>query len=154
MNPATGEVLRDLECAGESEVLAAVARARTAQRRGPRSECGRRIAVLREFQRKLHEKKSEIAQAITREAGKPVAEALTTEVLVVLDAARFLIDHAYRLLRDEPLPHGNLATKLKTGHAGARALWRGRNYFAVELSVFDSRDGDAGGAGGGQCCGA
>src|SRR6202044_967542 len=52
---------------------------------------------------------------IAREAGKPVAEALTTEVLVVLDAARFLIDHAYRLLRDEPLPHGNLATRLKTG---------------------------------------
>ncbi|MGC2731492.1 MAG: aldehyde dehydrogenase family protein, partial [Candidatus Sulfotelmatobacter sp.] len=59
--------------------------------------------------------KIEIAEAITREAGKPVAEALTTEVLVVLDAARFLIDNAYRLLRDEPLPHGNLATKLKRG---------------------------------------
>jgi acyl-CoA reductase-like NAD-dependent aldehyde dehydrogenase len=44
-----------------------------------------------------------------------VAEALTTEVLVVLDAARFLIDNSYRLLRDEPLPHGNLATKLKSG---------------------------------------
>src|ERR1019366_3586594 len=60
-------------------------------------------------------KKSEIAEAITREAGKPVAEALTTEVLVVLDAARFLIENAYRLLRDELLPHGGSATKLKSG---------------------------------------
>jgi len=33
----------------------------------------------------------------------------------VLDAARFLIDNAYRLLADEPVPHGNLATKLKRG---------------------------------------
>jgi succinate-semialdehyde dehydrogenase/glutarate-semialdehyde dehydrogenase len=74
-----------------------------------------RIAVVREFQGRLHEKKSEIAEAITREAGKPVAEALTTEVLVVLDAARFLIENAYRLLRDELVPHGNLATKLKRG---------------------------------------
>jgi acyl-CoA reductase-like NAD-dependent aldehyde dehydrogenase len=57
----------------------------------------------------------EIAEAITKEAGKPVAEALTTEVLVVLDAARFLIDNAYRFLADEPVPHGNLATKLKRG---------------------------------------
>ena len=73
------------------------------KRHGLRSECGSRIAILREFQRRLHERKSEIAEAITREAGKPVAEALTTEVLVVLDAARFLIDHAYRLLRDEPV---------------------------------------------------
>jgi succinate-semialdehyde dehydrogenase/glutarate-semialdehyde dehydrogenase len=70
---------------------------------------------VREFQGRLHEKKSEIAEAITREAGKPVAEALTTEVLVVLDAARFLIENAYRLLRDELVPHGNLATKLKRG---------------------------------------
>src|SRR5207302_1577767 len=48
-------------------------------------------------------------------AGKPVAEALTTEVLVVLDTVRFLIANAHRLLRDEPVPHGNLATKLKSG---------------------------------------
>src|ERR1700722_13630079 len=115
VNPATGEILRELECACESKVLAAVGQAREVQPSWAETGVRTRIAVLREFQRKLHEKKSEIAKAIAREAGKPVAEALTTEVLVVLDAARFLIDHAYRLLRDEPLPHGNLATRLKTG---------------------------------------
>jgi len=115
LNPATGEILRELECAVEGEVQAAVARARAAQVAWAEVGVRRRIAVLREFQRRLHEKKSEIAQAITLEAGKPVAEALTTEVLVVLDAARFLIDNAHRLLRDEALPHGNLATKLKSG---------------------------------------
>jgi succinate-semialdehyde dehydrogenase/glutarate-semialdehyde dehydrogenase len=115
VNPATGEVLRELECAGGSEVRAAVARARAAQVSWAAIGVRTRIAVLREFQRKLQEKKSQIAEAITREAGKPLVEALTTEVLVVLDAARFLIDNAYRLLRDEPVPHGNLATKLKRG---------------------------------------
>jgi acyl-CoA reductase-like NAD-dependent aldehyde dehydrogenase len=115
VNPATGEVLRELECTDENEVQAAVARARAAQVAWAETSVRRRIAVLRQFQGRLHEKKSEIAEAITREAGKPVAEALTTEVLVVLDAARFLIDTSYRLLRDEPVPHGNLATKLKRG---------------------------------------
>jgi len=115
VNPATDEVLRELECANESEVRAAVARARAAQSAWAEMGVRSRVAVLREFQRKLHEKKSQIAEAITREAGKPVAEALTTEVLVVLDAARFLIDNAYRLLRDESVQHGNLATKLKSG---------------------------------------
>jgi acyl-CoA reductase-like NAD-dependent aldehyde dehydrogenase len=115
VNPATGEVLHDFECADESEVLAAVARAREAQAAWAEIDVRKRIALLREFQRRLHEKKSEIARAITEEAGKPIAEALTTEVLVVLDAARFLIANAYRLLRDEPIPHGNLATKLKSG---------------------------------------
>jgi succinate-semialdehyde dehydrogenase/glutarate-semialdehyde dehydrogenase len=92
-----------------------VLRARAAQEAWAEIGVQRRIAVLREFQRRLHKRKSEIAEAITREAGKPVAEALTTEVLVVLDAARFLTENAYRLLRDEPVPHGNPATKLKRG---------------------------------------
>jgi acyl-CoA reductase-like NAD-dependent aldehyde dehydrogenase len=115
LNPATGEVLRQFQCADEKEVQAAVALAHTAQKAWAGLGVRRRIAVLREFQRRLLEGKSEIAKAITREAGKPVAEALTTEILVVLDAARFLIDNAYRLLRDEPIPHGNLAAKLKQG---------------------------------------
>jgi acyl-CoA reductase-like NAD-dependent aldehyde dehydrogenase len=115
VNPATGEVLREFECAGESEVEAVVARARAAQAAWAELGLRRRIAILREFRAKLHAKKSEVAAAITREAGKPLVEALVTEVLVVLDAARFLIDNAWGLLRDEPVPHGNLVTKLKSG---------------------------------------
>jgi succinate-semialdehyde dehydrogenase/glutarate-semialdehyde dehydrogenase len=115
VNPATGEILREIECAGAADVHAAVARAHAAQKAWAALGVRRRIAALRQFQHRLQQRKSEIASSITREAGKPVAEALTTEVLVVLDAARFLIDNAYRLLRDEPVPHGNLATKLKNG---------------------------------------
>lgn len=115
VNPATGEVLREVDCAGEAEVEAAVARARAAQAAWFELGLRRRIALLREVQGKLFTRKSEVAAAITREVGKPLVEALVTEVLVVLDAARFLIDNAWRLLRDEPVPHGNLVTKLKSG---------------------------------------
>ena len=115
VNPATGQVLGELECANEVQVEAAVRRARAAQPAWAELGLRRRIAVLREFQGKVYAKKSEIAAAITREVGKPLVEALVTEVLVVLDAARFLIDNAWGLLRDEPVPHGNLATKLKSG---------------------------------------
>jgi len=115
INPATGALLRELECVGEEDVKAAVVKARTAQPAWAGFGLRKRILILREFQARLHAQKSEIAQAITREAGKPIAEALVTEVLVVLDTARFLIDNAWSLLRDEPVPHGNLATKLKRG---------------------------------------
>src|SRR3954471_12809793 len=115
MNPATGETLQELHCANDAEVVATVERAKAAQSACAELGVRKRIAILRQFQAKLSERKSEIAGAITREAGKPLAEALITEVLVVLDACRFLIDNAYPLLRDEPLPHGNLATKLKRG---------------------------------------
>lgn len=115
LNPATGEILRELECAGERDVIAVVERARIAQAAWAELGVRRRIEILREFQARLYARKSEIAAVITREAGKPLVEALVTEVLVVLDAARFLIDNAWSLLRDEPVPHGNLVTKLKRG---------------------------------------
>ena len=115
VSPSTGMVQKQFASAAPEEVGRAVQRARGAQRAWAEVGVRRRVSILREFQRRLLERKSEIARAITRETGKPVAEAITTEVLVVLDACRFLIDNAYRLLRDEAVPHGNLATRLKSG---------------------------------------
>lgn len=115
VNPATGETLRELACATERQVLDAVARARAAQPAWYALGVRKRAEVLREFQGLLHKKRSEIATGLTREAGKPYVEALTTEVLVVLDSARFYIENARSLLRDERLSHGNLAMKTKSG---------------------------------------
>ena len=46
VNPATGEVLRELECASESDVLAAVARAQAAQTAWGDLGARKRIAIL------------------------------------------------------------------------------------------------------------
>jgi acyl-CoA reductase-like NAD-dependent aldehyde dehydrogenase len=115
VNPATGETLREFEVATDAEVHAAVLRARAAQPVWNKTDARRRVAVLREFQRLLHGKKSEVATLITREAGKPAVEALLTEILVVLDATRFCVDNAFAFLRERPVPHGNLAMKTKVG---------------------------------------
>ncbi len=115
VNPATGETLHEFECTSAPEVQAAVVRAHVAQPQWAELGLRKRITILREFQRLLHQKKSDVAQLVTREAGKPYVEALLTEVMVVLDAARFLIENAFRFLRDEPVPHGNLAMKTKSG---------------------------------------
>ena len=115
VNPASGEVLREFDCVSEEEVRSVVARARAAQPLWNDLGIRRRVSILRDFQKLLLARKSEVARLITREAGKPYVEALLTEVLVVLDSARFYIDNAYKLLRDEPVPHGNLALKTKSG---------------------------------------
>jgi acyl-CoA reductase-like NAD-dependent aldehyde dehydrogenase len=115
VNPATGETLREMACATEEQVRDAVLRARAAQPAWFALGVHKRAKVLREFQFRLHDKKSDIAAALTREAGKPYVEALTTEVLVVLDSARFYVENAHSLLRDEHLSHGNLAMKTKAG---------------------------------------
>ena len=115
-NPATGETLREFEGAGAAEVGAAVERARAAQPAWAKVGARERIEILRRFQRSLYEKKGDIARAITRENGKPQVEALMTEALVVLDAARFLIENAHAVLNPERVPHGNLIMKTKSAH--------------------------------------
>ena len=111
VNPATGEVLQKLDCAAEQQVLSAVELAAVAQPAWANLGLRKRIDILRNFQSKLHAGKNEVAAAITREAGKPVAEALVTEVLVVHDSARFLIDNAFTLLRDENVPPSRRSTE-------------------------------------------
>src|SRR5258708_36099333 len=115
VNPATGEVLGELDSAGPTEVRGAVARGRGAQPDWNAWGIRNRLRVLRRFQQILLAHKTDIARRITQEAGKPTVEALVTEVLVVLDAARFLIDNAFAILREEKLSHGNLALKTKSG---------------------------------------
>src|SRR5216683_5381119 len=114
-NPATGEVLREFNCASATEVQAAVARAHAAQPAWRVIAVRKRLEILATFQQLLNERKQHVARIITSEAGKPVAEALLTEILVVLDAARFLLQETYGFLREQRLPHGNLATKTKSG---------------------------------------
>ncbi len=115
VNPATGEVLGELVCTTAEEVRSAVLRAKQAQPAWQATPVKRRVEVLRRFQQLLQQRSQEVATLICREAGKPVVEALGTEVLVVLDAAEFYIRNAVRLLRPEPLPHANPAMKTKRG---------------------------------------
>src|SRR5271165_4735164 len=114
-NPATGQKLAELVCATPQEVHDAVRRARQAQPAWQALPVKDRVAVLKRFQRKLSERRDQIAQLISREAGKPTVEALNTEVMVVLESAAFCIRKAHSFLRDEPLPHASIAMKTKRG---------------------------------------
>ena len=114
-NPATGEKLAELACATPEDVHEAVQRARRAQPAWAALPVNARTAVLERFQRELCDRREELAKLISREAGKPTVEALNTEIIVVLDSAEFCIRTAHRFLRDQPLPHDNLAMKTKRG---------------------------------------
>jgi succinate-semialdehyde dehydrogenase/glutarate-semialdehyde dehydrogenase len=115
VNPATGDIIRRLEGATEGEVGHAVQQASNAQPAWHAAGARARLKVVNDFQKVLHEKKRDVARLITQEAGKPYVEAMLTEVMVVLDAARFLREDAFHLLREERVPHGSLVTKSKAG---------------------------------------
>ncbi len=114
-NPATGEVLGELSCSTPDEVRASVLRAKAAQPQWQATPVRERIQILRRFQQLLNERRDELARLICREAGKPTAEALVTEISVVLDTAEFCIRRAHNFLRPQPLPHRNPAMKTKRG---------------------------------------
>jgi succinate-semialdehyde dehydrogenase/glutarate-semialdehyde dehydrogenase len=114
-NPADGSVVGRFSVADPAQVHSLVERARATQPAWNQLGVRKRIQILRRFQRLLHAQKTQVAELISREAGKPAVEALLTEVLVVLDAVRFLRKYAYRALRPEVVPHGNPILKAKRG---------------------------------------
>jgi len=114
-NPGTQETVGTIPRQSADEIATAVERARAAQQRWAETPVSDRLKIIRKFQQLLCDQKDAVAQAITREAGKPSSEAMGTEILVVLDSAKYLIDNAPVFLRPEPVPHANPIMKLKKG---------------------------------------
>ena len=73
------------------------------------------MRILGRFAELLCDQKDSVAAVISCEAGKPEAEAMSTEVMVVLDTVKYLQNHVPAFLKPEPVPHGNPVMKLKGG---------------------------------------
>ncbi len=114
-DPATVLSVGDVPVFSEREVQEAVRRARAAQPRWAATPLRRRIEILTAFQKLLCEQRGQVAGVITREAGKPHAEALSTEILVVLDYVNYLAEAVPAFLRPESVRHTNPIMKLKSG---------------------------------------
>ena len=114
-NPATQEIIGTLPNVGANEIAEAVSRAAVAQVRWAAVSVRERLKFLDRFGQLLCDQKDAIAAVISREAGKPEAEAMSTEILVVLDTVKFLQKYVPAFLKPEPVPHGNPVMKLKGG---------------------------------------
>jgi acyl-CoA reductase-like NAD-dependent aldehyde dehydrogenase len=114
-NPATQEIIGTLPNMAANQIEDAVSKAAAAQVRWTAMPVRDRLRILSRFGDLLCEQKEAVAAVISREAGKPEAEALSTEILVVLDTVKYLKNNLPGFLRPEPVPHGNPAMKLKRG---------------------------------------
>jgi succinate-semialdehyde dehydrogenase/glutarate-semialdehyde dehydrogenase len=114
-NPATGDTIGELPNFTLEQVAVAAHRAGEAQKRWAATSIRERLKVLKRFGELLCEQKEKVAAVISREAGKPEAEALATEILVVLDTVKYLREHAAEFLMPQAVPHGNPIMKLKKG---------------------------------------
>ncbi len=102
-DPFTGEVACELPLATEAEAMAAVDRAATAQRAWAGVPVGERAALVLRFCEALVARREEIAREISRQMGKPLAEA-RGEVGTCAARATHMASIAEEALADERLP--------------------------------------------------
>jgi acyl-CoA reductase-like NAD-dependent aldehyde dehydrogenase len=103
-NPATGEVLGRVPVLDDGEIKAAVARAREAQARWKTLSVAERGKRLLGFRNALVERQKEVCEIISREQGKTFFEALSMEVLSVIDSVTYFANNAASILAPEPIP--------------------------------------------------
>ena len=115
IDPMTGDVIAQFELAAPADVPRSLDRARRAQQDWARRPISERCGLLRRLGEIIYSRRLEIAEIVTREAGKPRVESLFAEVLVALDTAKYYAKNAGKMLRPERVPHHNLAMRAKSG---------------------------------------
>src|ERR1051325_6993353 len=105
-DPATGEELGRVRVGTAEDVAQAVAEARHAQRDWARlsfKERGRIIMRARKF---VLDEMEQLARLISRETGKPLAEAISMEITPTLDLMQFFARRTAQLIRPEKIDIG------------------------------------------------
>ncbi len=105
-DPATGEELGRAPARTPEEVAAYVARAREAQPSWRALSYRARAAYVLRARAILLRDMRDIAELISRETGKPVTEAVSTEIMPVLDLMRYFAAETEKLLRSHRIPLG------------------------------------------------
>ncbi|HEX8354401.1 MAG TPA: aldehyde dehydrogenase family protein [Pyrinomonadaceae bacterium] len=105
-DPATGEEVGRVPLASAAEVAGAVARARAAQKAWAALTFRERASVVMRARALVLEGMDEITGLISRESGKPSAEAMAMEIVPTLDLMRFFARKAERMLRPEKIDIG------------------------------------------------
>jgi succinate-semialdehyde dehydrogenase/glutarate-semialdehyde dehydrogenase len=105
-DPGTGAEIGRASLTSAEEVKLAVERARRAQPAWANLSFRERRRVILRARQLLLDAAAEIAQLISRETGKPVAEALAMEIVPTLDAMHYFAHAAEHLLQPQKIDIG------------------------------------------------
>src|ERR1700694_4662003 len=105
-DPGSGEEIGRAPLCSSTEVKAAIERARAAQPAWASLSFHERRRVILQARALLLDDRDEIAQLISRETGKPIAEALAMEIVPTLDAMHYFAHAAEDLLRPQKIDIG------------------------------------------------
>lgn len=105
-NPATGEEIGAVAETPPAEVESIIRRAHTAQHDWARAPLRERLRLLRGWHRVLAREADTWADLIRAEVGKPRGEAMAGDVVPSLDAIRWTLRNAARVLADQRISPG------------------------------------------------
>jgi succinate-semialdehyde dehydrogenase/glutarate-semialdehyde dehydrogenase len=105
-DPATGEEIGRAALTNAAEVRSALARARSAQPAWADISFRERARVILRARKIVLAQLDEIGTLISRETGKPVAEAISMEIVPTLDLMHYFARHTARLLRPQKIDLG------------------------------------------------
>lgn len=103
INPATSEVLGRVKISSLEEIDAAVDRAQRAFSKWRRLTVRDRLQYVTCFHDALYAERHQLAEVITKETGKPLAESLVAEIFGVLETCVWLQANAEKWLKPEPV---------------------------------------------------
>jgi Aldehyde dehydrogenase family. len=99
LNPATGEVLADVEETNPDEIPEIMQRAKQAFLPWSSLPLERRLEYLRRFRQVLLDEMEEVVDAIVKDTGKVPTDALVSDLMPTLDAITHTVKEAEKILR-------------------------------------------------------
>src|SRR5438045_193655 len=103
-NPATGELLEELDITPPEELPAVFARAAIAQKAWAALPVKKRARYLLQLREVLINHVDDLVETISKENGKPKFEALMNELFPAVDSLTYFARRAPKLLRDKKIP--------------------------------------------------
>lgn len=104
-DPATGERIAQVSADDGASVAAKAAAARAAQAAWAEVTMAERLAIVRRYRAAIVDQLDDLATTLTREVGKPIAQA-RNELNGLLPRLDFFVEQAARALADEPVFEG------------------------------------------------
>ncbi|MCL5267977.1 MAG: aldehyde dehydrogenase family protein [Bacteroidetes bacterium] len=100
LDPATGNLMGEVETTSPDSIRGIIAEARTAQLEWSQLSLRKRSHLLQQFAEILLSRKKIVAELISRENGKPVAESYTSEIIPVLDIVKYYTSRSAKAIKD------------------------------------------------------
>ena len=106
INPATEDVLAELEEDTASTIARKADAARAAQRSWARTPLAQRLAIVRRFGELLHSRREGLARTLTSEMGKPIRQSVN-ELKAMPARIQFFLEHTTAAVEDEIVHQGS-----------------------------------------------